>query len=66
MNGPQWNLLALLADDLSLSVCRIEDSLISKDSAEVVAELIDVAQSLAKISAKLQVLASSIQLPKNA
>ncbi len=66
MNGPQWNLLALLADDLSLSVCRIEDSLISKDNVEIVNELTDVADSLAKISAKLQVLASSIQIQQNA
>ncbi len=66
MNGPQWNMLALLADDLSLSVCRIEDSLISKDNVEIVNELTDVAESLAKISAKLQVLASSIQVQQNA
>jgi hypothetical protein len=66
MNGPQWNLLALLADDLSLSVCRIEDSLISKDNVEIVNELTDVAESLAKISTKLQVLASSIQVQLNA
>lgn len=66
MNGPQWNLLALLVDDLALSVCRMEDSLISKNNGEIVCELTDVAESLAKISAKLQVLASSIEIQQNA